>query len=184
MPILRSRAAASLAVLAALAMTATPAMADGRDGWRGGRHHRHHDNGIDGGDVLAGLLVIGGIAAIASMASKSSDNSDRDEPRAEPYGYPGGPAPEDRGYGRAPAEPAYAGGDYRDGSRTGFYGAVDACTSELERGERRIGSVDSVRRMGERYSVEGQLDDGRGYACSIDDDGRIRSVAVDGHGLI
>jgi hypothetical protein len=65
-----------------------------------------------------------------------------------------------------------------------FDSAVNACSNELERGERRIGSVDNVRRMGERYSVEGQLEDGRGYACSVDEQGQIRSVAVDGRGLI
>lgn len=174
MTMMRSRAAAALAALAAFSMTAAPAFARGHGDRHHRRHHHHHGGGgIDGGDVLAGLLIIGGIAAIASAASKS----DRDRPRDEPYpaSYPGGPE-----------RPDYARGDYPGGPRVGdsFDMAVDACGEELERGERRIGSVDNVRRMGERYSVEGVLEDGRGYACSVDDSGQIRSVAVDGRALI
>lgn len=179
MKIFRSRTAASLAALAALSLTATPVLAHGYDRWGG---YRHHHDGIDGGDLLAGLLVIGGIAAIASAASKSSKNDVRDEPTS----YPGGPddaVPQDQGYVEVPP---YKGNDYPGGPRAvgGFDGAVDACSAEIERGERRIGSVDNVRRMGDRYSVEGHLQDGRGYACSIDDNGQIRSVAVDGHAVI
>ncbi len=184
MTILRSRAAASLAAVAALAFTATPALAHGRGDWQ--RHHRH-GGGIDGGDVLAGLLIIGGVAAIATAASKA----DRKDARGGDDGtyippYPGGPVgddgymadgPEDGGPGAYPGGPGGA-------SLSGFDGAVDACRGEIERGDRRIGSVDNVRRMGERYSVEGALEDGRGYACSVDDAGRIRSVAVDGHAMI
>lgn len=164
-----------MAALAAFSMTAAPALARGHGDWHRGRHHHHRGGGgIDGGDVLAGLLVVGGIAAIATAASKS----DRDRPREEPY--PGGPydgAPRDGGYGRD---------DGPDVPRAGgsFDMAVDACADELQRGERRIGSVDEVRRMGGRYSVEGMLEDGRGYACSVDESGQIRSVAVDGRALI
>lgn len=156
-------------------MASTPALAHGHGGGHHGRHHHHGGGGIDGGDLLAGVLIIGGIAAIASAASQSS----RAEPRDEPYPYPGAPGPEDRGYG------SESRGDDRGDLRAGSFDmAVDACADELERGEQRIGSVDNVRRMGERYSVEGVLSDGRGYACSVDESGQIRSVAVDGHAMI
>lgn len=184
MKVFRSRAAASVAAFAALSMTAAPAFAHGHDHWH--RGHRYHGNGVDGGDILAGLLIVGGIAAIASAASRSS------EPARHPaYDYPGGPdtgspgyrgpdhpGAQDEAYGDTPAASGYVGGS------AGFDGAVDACTSEIERSSRHIGSVDNVRRMGERYSVEGRLDDGHGYACSIDDTGQIRSVAVDGRAMI
>lgn len=181
----RSRTAASLATLAAFAMIATPAMAHDRYDW----HRHHHRDGIDGGDLLAGLLIVGGIAAIASAASKADNADVRDEPRR----YPGGPdyaGPEDGGYAAAPSarggEEGSVTGSYAGGPRAGdsFDAAVDACSGEIERGERRVGSVDNVRRMEGRYSVEGHLQDGRGFACSVDDTGQIRSVAVDGHALI
>ncbi|MCJ2180367.1 hypothetical protein [Novosphingobium album (ex Hu et al. 2023)] len=177
MTILRSRTAASLAALAALAMTASPAFARGYGGW----HHRHHHDGIDGGDLLAGLLIGGAVVAIASAASKSSKDAVREEPARYPYD----PADE-QGYTEVPPMSGYNDQDYAATPRIGssFDSAVDACSSEIERGDRRIGSVDNVRRMGERFSVEGHLEDGRGYACSVDDNGQIRSVALDGRAMI
>ncbi|EIZ80842.1 hypothetical protein WSK_0524 [Novosphingobium sp. Rr 2-17] len=68
--------------------------------------------------------------------------------------------------------------------RDSFDEAVDICEDELTQGGKRIGSVDDVRRMGGRFSVAGKLDDGRGYACSVDDEGHIRSVAVDGRVML
>ena len=188
MKMLRSRAAASMVALAAFSMSATPIFAHGYGGW--GRHHHRHGDGIDGGDVLAGLLIIGGIAAIASAASKSA----KDDDAKERYRYPGGPdysRPEDRDYSETPdrdddkAAPDY-GSDHPGGATTtgGFDDAVNNCADELERGERRIGSVDNVGRAGDRYSVEGRLEDGRGFACSVDRDGQVRSVAVDGQAVI
>lgn len=196
MRIFRSRTAVSLAALAALTMTASPALAHGRDGWRY-RHHR--GGGIDGGDVLAGVLVIGGLAAIMSAASKK----DKDADQAQPYRYPGGPQAEDQGYGDQGYGDEQAGPDYgaRDdqveaapadadrgtarGSFGGsFDGAVDACSAALDRSERQLDTVENVRRMGGRYSVEGRLQDGHDYACSVDDGGTVRSVAVDGQAMI
>ncbi|MEE4450695.1 hypothetical protein [Novosphingobium resinovorum] len=185
MQIFRSRVAVSLAALAVFSVSASPVLARGRDDWRPHRHYR--GGGISGGDLLAGLLVVGGIAAIASAASKNSSDDrasgQADEP--EPYRYPGGPeAGGDAGYGDAPAgegPASYPGGPAVQGS---FGAAVDACSAELERGGKAVDSVDSVRRMGERYSVDGRLQDGRPYACSVDETGHIRSVAVDGHGMI
>lgn len=180
-----SRSALALAALAVGAMSATPALARDRH-YGGWGHHHHRGGGIDGGDVLAGLLIVGGIAAIATAVS-----NDRDDRRAEPEprSYPGGPdygaegdavddgryadpRDESDGYGRQVP------GGYR--AQGGFDSAVDACSAELERGDRRIDSVDKVGRMGERFNVEGRLSDGRGYACSVDAQGQIRSVAVDG----
>lgn len=178
-----SRAAASLAVLASLSMTATPVLAHGYGDWHG---HYHHHDGIDGGDLLAGLLIVGGVAAIASAVSKSG----RDEPRDEPARYPGGPdngEPDNQGYVEVPPAHGNGASDYPGGpARTGdsFDAAVDTCTSEIERGEHRVDTVDNVRRMGDRYSVEGRLEDGHDYACSVDDTGQIRSVAIDGRGVI
>lgn len=188
----RSRAAASLAVLAVFSIAATPVLARGHDDWRRHRHYRG-GGGIDGGDVLAGLLVIGGVAAIASAVSKSKADKRDDEPA--PYRYPGGPAAQgedDAGYGDAPDAPgsgvpgegdvgSYPGGPAAQGS---LGSAVDACSAELERGDKRVDSVESVRRMGERYSVEGRLQDGRPFACSVDETGHVRSMAVDGQGMI
>lgn len=194
MKIFRSRAAVSLAALAALTMTATPALA--RDHWRDNWRYRHHrGDGIDGGDLLAGALIIGGIAAIASAANKSKQQSD-----SAPYRYPGGPeagASDDGGYA-APQDDAGDVGaqDYREDpapaedatdntrARSRFDEAVDACAAEVEQDGRAVDSVDSVRRIGERLSVEGRLGDGHDFACSVDDTGHVRSVSVDGRAMI
>ena len=103
--------------------------------------------------------------------------------------YPGGPIPGEPGYAAPQDSDAapygnardHAEGDYAAGS---FDAAVDRCSDEIERGDRRISDVESVRRMGERIAVEGRLADGRGFACSVDAEGRIRSVSVDGHAMI
>ncbi|MCJ2185452.1 hypothetical protein [Novosphingobium beihaiensis] len=180
MKIFRSRAAVSLAALAALSLTASPAFARGRHHHY--RHHHHHSSGS--GNLLAGLLIGGAVVAIASAASKSN----RERVQDEPVRYPGGPydSPAESGYAGTPQVSGYGDPAYPGGPRAGvsFDAAADACASEIEDGERRIGSVDNVRRMGERYSVEGHLEDGRGYACSVDETGRIRSVAVDGRAMI
>lgn len=201
MKFLASRTATALAVLAAATLTASPALARDRHygGWD--HHHRHRGGGIDGGDVLAGLLIVGGIAAIATAVS-NADNQDRAE--TPPRSYPGGPdyrVDQSDGYGDAPDYPgddgrgydgsSYGGSDYRGDTPQGgaqsqgsFDRAVDACSAELERGDRRIDSVETVGRMGDRFNVQGRLSDGRGYACSVDVDGRIRSAAVDGQAVI
>ncbi|MDE8651388.1 hypothetical protein [Novosphingobium album (ex Liu et al. 2023)] len=175
-----SRPAVALAATAAFAMMASPVLARG---WGDGHHHRRHGDGIDGGDVLAGLLILGGIAAIAGAASKSSDDQ-----RDEPYRYPGPeaePAPDDGAYGEAPPDdrPAYPPSDsWRDAGS--LDGAVDRCVDEVERGERRVDTVDSVNREDGGYRVEGHMRDGRGFSCRVDRDGQIRQVAVDGHAII
>ena len=113
--------------------------------------------------------------------------------------YPGGPvAGDDEGYAGEDypedSSAAYAGSRGRDGSdrrygagsaSASFGMAVDTCSEEIERsGERRIGSLGEVTSQNGRVAVSGRLTDGRGFACSIDDTGRVRSVAVDGHAMI
>ncbi|PEQ12048.1 hypothetical protein B2G71_14530 [Novosphingobium sp. PC22D] len=167
-------------------MAATPALAHG---YRGPYRHDR----IDGGDVLAGLLIIGGIAAIATAASNASKRqADEDEPR---YRYPGGPDTDDRDGGYADERPEYPGSEYPRDDRAAARGtpwrdlggrdeAVDICADEIERGDRRIDSVDTVAREGEGYRVEGRMRDGRDFACGVDGDGRIRKVAIDGRAII
>jgi hypothetical protein len=183
MKIFRSRAAASLAALAIVTMSATPVLARGHDDW--GRYRHHRGGGVDGGSLLAGLLVGGAAVAIATSASKNASDSRADEPA--PYRYPGGPETGEAGYGDEPTGADEGSRDYPQGSGVGqgsFDGAVDACSAELDRGDKRIDSVENVRRMGDRYSVEGRLQGGAPFACSVDETGHIRSVAVDGHAMI
>lgn len=199
MQIFRSRIAVSLAALAACSVVSSPVLAHGRDHWRPYRHY--HGGGIGTGGLLAGLLVIGGAAAIATKVSQ--DNADRRGAEPAPYRYPeGAETDRDAEYDQVPPDEggaAYPGGpvqgdeldDRQNDAREQFEpaagsigAAVDVCETELERGDRRIESVGSARRIGDRYSVEGRLQDGRPFACSVDDSGHVRSMAVDGHGMI
>lgn len=191
---LRAHAAAPIAVLAALSLTATPVLARGGDDWRS-RHHRHGD-GIDGGAILAGLLVVGGAAAIASGVTKASQDT---QPEADHY--PGGPddgASDDGGYSQAPEEPdnGDAPAEQNDGgvpdsdhaagtyTHNGFGDAVDRCLDELERDRNRIDTIENVHHAENAYDVEGRLADGRAFACSVDEEGQVRSVDIDGRAMI
>jgi len=182
----KSRAALVAASLAAVAVTATPASA---------RHWRHHDRRIDGGDVLAGILIIVGIAAVASAANKS--NRDRE---ARDYRYPDQRYPQQRypsdsdyrdwrahrdghsGYAASAEREPYGSGDWRGAGA--MDGAVNACAGEIERGERRIDSVEGVNRESDSWRVDGRLRDGRVFSCTASADGRIRSATVDGRALM
>ena len=164
---MRPRLATCAAAAAAISMGSSTGAA--RDHW-----HRHRGGGIDAGDVLAGVLIIGGIAAIAGAANKANrDREYRDYPRdPEPYrGYPGDRY-EDRG-------------NYRDSGRYSA-GAIDnavgMCTDEIERGRERIASVDNASRTGQGWQIAGQLEQGGGFSCEIDNDGRIRDIDI-GDGL-
>ena len=203
-----SRIATSLAAMAAFSMAASPALAHGR--WDH-RHHRGGGDGGDVLAGLLVVGGIAAIAVAASNADKRDETRGHAEPD-RPAPYPGGPeygrpAPDwhdgdagpyaDRapdtgddeagGYDRG-GEPDEEGAPPPDeaadvGPRGGsFDQAVDACRDDMERGERRVVSIDSVRRMGGRYSVEGSLEDGRGFACSVDDGGQVRSSSVGGAG--
>ncbi len=186
MKIFRSKPAVALASAAALAMTATPAMARG---W-----HRHHDRGLDAGDVFAGILIIGGIAAVASAASKA--NREKREARYPDARYPDRRYPSDEDYrdyrdyrdrsgryGEPPAGQSSYGGSGWRGS-TGMDAAVDTCVGEVERGRDRVESVDSVNRAGEGWRVEGRVENGREFGCSVDGNGRVSRVTVDGRAVI
>ncbi len=160
--------AAAAALAASFAMAATPAMArDWGGGW-GGRY-RHHDR-IDGGDVLAGILIIGGIAAIASAASKASKQQ-RDYREPEPRYREDAPR-----YGSEDNRP-----EWREG--TGIDGAVNRCIDEVNRGRSRVGEVESVNRDAGGWRVSGSTTGNGNFSCSIDRDGRIRNVSVDGRAI-
>lgn len=182
MNITRSRCAIAIAAAAALALTTSPAMARG---WYG---HHHHRDGVDAGDVLAGLLIVGGIAAIAAAASKA--NRDKRE-RERDWRYP------DSGWRDAPDQrdhiPPYdrryeaAGtgawsGSWRSGGS--MDGAVDICAERVERGDRQIESVESVSREPEGWRVDGRIEGGRDFSCTVDRDGVIRRATVDGRSIL
>jgi hypothetical protein len=171
--------AAATAIAAAFSMVATPAFAvelphpgrvavhaaadsaamSRRGHW--GRHHRH-GGGIDGGDILAGVLILGGIAAVASAVENSNRDDDyRDYPPPPPphgnYGYRDGPA----------------------GSPSGLDRAADICAGAIERTIDPVGSVDSVRRGPSGWDVDGTLQDGSPFTCSIGNDGQIHGIQTD-----
>lgn len=179
--LLSSAPAMALASAAALALTATPASA----------RHWNRDRGIDGGDVLAGVLIFGTIAAVASAASKS--NRERE---ARDYRYPNrnpdSRYPEngdyrdyrdsDGRYGTPRSDDRYAGGSsWRDSGN--MDSAVNACTGEIENGNRQIDTVEGVNRESDGWRVDGKLRDGRMFSCTAGSDGRIRSATVDGRAL-
>jgi len=178
MTILGSRVPRLLAAAAALTLVATPALAD--RGWGGG--YRHHDRDDTGAWVVGGIIGIGMIAAIASAASKS--NRDR---QAREGTYRGDDYRGDNYRGND-----YRGNDYRYGSRSddtrgsysgadrGIDGAVDRCVGEVERGSTRVDTVDSVNRDANGWRVAGRIGGGQSFDCSVDGEGRIRSVTVDG----
>jgi hypothetical protein len=174
-----NRFGAASALAAALSLTATPALAvelphpggaavhaaddsaamARRGHW--GRHHRH-GGGIDGGDILAGVLILGGIAAVASAVENNNRNDDyRDYPP---------PPPPQRSY------------DYRNGpagSPGGLDRAADICADAIERTIDPVGSVDSVRRGPSGWDVDGSLQDGSPFTCSIGNDGQIHDIQTD-----
>ena len=143
-------------------------------GYGRGRHH-HHDNDIDAGDVLAGVLILGGIAAIASAAS----NDREDDYRGGDYrggDYRGGDYryPEDARYRTPDPQPRFEG--------RGMDRAADMCVAEVEQRDARVGSVDSAARTGEGWQVAGSLENGEGWSCWIDNDGRVSDVEIGGYG--
>jgi hypothetical protein len=187
-----SRAAAALSFAAALTMAATPALA--RDRHWGGGWGRHNDR-IDAGDIFAGVLIIGGIAAIASAAS-SSNKAKRERERARDYQYPDQSYPQQSypqqpypqrdssaGYGND-TRPNYnePGSSSRPESR-GLDSAVDRCAREIERGDRRIDVIDTVAREGDGWRVAGRITSGPSFACTVDRDGRVSNVNLDGRAL-
>ena len=183
MKLIASKTACALAAAATLAMTATPAMARG---WHG--HHR--DRGIDTGDVIAGVLIIGGIAAIASAAAKSNRDKREREARYPERRYPSDDDYRDYrdyrdrsgGYGDRRDREPYPGSGWR--SAGSMDGAVETCVGEVERADRRVDTVDTVNREGDGWRVEGLVSKGGAFSCTVDRDGRVRRVTVDGQAVI
>ncbi len=174
----KTRVATILSALAVVSLAAPPAMANHRN-WGGWGGHRHRDR-VDTGDVLAGILILGGIAAVASAAGNANKNKGRDTD----YRYPdndtsqqrerssGDYADDDRGEGQ----------DWRGGN-TGIDGAINRCMDEVSRGATKVDEVDSVNRDGDGWRVQGRTSGGGNFSCSIDGDGRIRNVNIDGRAV-
>ena len=168
---MNSKFAIVAAGAAALSLAAaTPAEA------RGWGHYHHHD-GISFGDVVVGGLNLGGIAAVASAANSSKHK--------EAYDYPPPPPPPhyDGGYDYAPPPRDRDDNDYAPPRERGYQpggmnGAVDSCVGQVERGNDRVASVDNATRTADGWHVSGQLAQGAGFDCSVDNDGRIRNVNV------
>ena len=194
-----SRSAAALSIVAALSMAASPALARDRNwgggNWGGGWGHRHHDR-VDAGDVIAGVLILGGIAAIASVAS-NSNKAKRERSRDYQYpdqSYPGQSYPQRDSSADYDTESRP---DYDDGAREsrdetrddargdsrGLDNAVSLCTSEIERGDRRIDEIDTVSREGNGWRISGRIEGGANFGCTVDRDGRVSNVNLDGRAL-
>jgi hypothetical protein len=159
-----------LAVPAAAVDLPRPATAQAYDGeaLNAERHRRwrHDRNDIDTGDVVAGVVILGAIAAIAGAANNRRDRN-RYEGR---YPRPN----DDYGY-RTP-------GGYERSDSRGIDRAVDMCVDEVERGQARVGSVDSATRSGDGWHISGELENGAPYSCTIDSDGRIDDVDLGSSG--
>lgn len=169
MTITTSRWAAMLAAGALCSLGASPAAAQNwGGGWDGGNwgHHRNH---VDAGDVLAGILIIGGIAAIASAVNSNKRGSRNDRSR-----YPGdNPDARAGRYGND--------NDQQWQQNGGVDSAVNRCTSEVSRGSDRGTTVESINRDGDGWRVQGRTGAGGEFTCSVDGNGQIRNVQVDGH---
>ena len=168
MTIKTSRVTATLAVAAVFSLVASPAAAQNWGGDWGGGDWGHHRNRVDAGDVLAGILIIGGIAAIASAASKNKRDRRGDDRR-----YPGDyPRDGSGSYGND--------NDQQWQQNGGVDSAVNRCTNEISRGSDRGTTVESINRDGDGWRVQGRTGAGGAFTCSVDGNGRIRNVQVDG----
>lgn len=212
MTISRCHAAGTLAALAVVSLSASPAFARGPDGWQPYRTGSIGMGALPTGS--AGAALIGqnneqpvddqpeGPARYRYPGGPATDAQEADNAQGDDGDY--GDASEgdvpsedraddaqsaDQGYEARSDDDTRSRGD-REPNRAasaeqGRFGeAVDACTDELGRGDKQVESIGGVRRIGGRYNVEGQLQDGRPYACSVDEEGRVRSVAVDGQAMI
>ena len=164
----KSRLAAALASAAAFSLAASPAFAQNWGGDWGSDWGRHRSR-VDVGDILTSILIIGAIAAIANAAGKNKRDR-RDDDRRYPGDYP---RERSNGYGND--------NDQQWQQNGGVDDAVNRCTSEVSRGSDRSATVDSINRDGDGWRVQGRTDAGRQFTCSVDGNGRIRNVQVDGH---
>lgn len=179
MAIRKSRFTSGLAVAAALAMTATPAFAQG---WG---HRRHHND--DTGWIVGGIIGIGMIAAIAAAASNGKKKRERDYEYRDGRDYRD--SRDDRDYrdyrDEAPRYGERRDDSYRQGySSRGIDGAVDSCVNGVERGSTRVDTVDTVGRDGDGWRIEGRINGGRPFSCSVSGSGRIRSTTIDGRAAL
>jgi hypothetical protein len=174
-----NRFGAASALAAALSLIATPAFAvelprsdrvavhaahDSAAMSRRGHWGRRHRGGIDGGDILAGVLILGGIAAVAGAIDNNNNRND------DYRSYPPPPPPSQGRY------------DYRDGpagSPSGLDRAAGICVDAIERTIDPVGSIDSVRRGPSGWDVDGSLQNGSPFTCSIGNDGQIHDIRAD-----
>ena len=180
MNIRTSRGIALVAAAAAFSMAVSPAAAqswgDWGGGWDGGWGHRRSH--VDAGDVLTGILIIGGIAAIASAANSNKRDRRNDDYRNRADRNAGGRYPGDNpqarsnGYGND--------NDQQWQQNGGVDSAVNRCTNEVSRGSDRGTSVESINRDGDGWRVQGRTGAGGEFTCSVDGNGQIRNVQVNG----
>jgi hypothetical protein len=71
-------------------------------------------------------------------------------------------------------QPAQPSSTWRSG--LGVDDAVDACVGEVERDNRSIDAIDGVNREGEGWRVGGRVRGGYGFSCTVDRQGRVKSV--------
>ncbi len=173
----KSRIATVMATLAVVSLAAPPAMANHRN-WGGWGRHRDR---IDTGDVVAGILILGGIAAVASAASNANKKKQRDSD----YRYPDNNYPQQRSGGYADDENRRDRNDRQDWSEntSTIDGAINRCIDEVSRGTTKVDEVDAVNRDGDGWRVQGSTNGGGQFTCSIDGDGRIRNVSIDGRAV-
>jgi len=152
--------AAATAVAAAFSLLATPVAA--RDYYGG--HHRHHHDDIDTGDVVAGVVLLGAIAALAGAAHNNRASETYRYPPPEPEPVP------DAGY-QVPGVNGQFG-------TLGIDRAVDLCVTQLELGNSRVASVDGANRAAEGWRVDGVLENGAGFSCTVGNDSRLSDVRV------
>lgn len=176
-----SRPAVAIAAAAVLSMSASPVFA---------RSWHHRDRGLDAGDVIAGVLIIGGIAAVASAASKSNRDGRYRNRDYRPGDYRSGDYPnrDYRNRDYRSQDRRYGEDDY-DYDRAGYRGAgnidaaIQTCVDEVERGNRRIETVDAANRDGSEWRIEGRMTGGSDFECLIGDDLRVRNATVDGRAV-
>lgn len=162
-----SRLAAVLASAATLSMVATPAFAQSWGGWGGdwGSDWGRRRNHVDVGEVLAGIAILGAIAAIANTANQNNRDRRGDDRRF--------PRQRSNGYGND--------NDQQWQQNGSLDHAVSRCTEEVSRGSARSATADVINRDGDGWRVQGRTEAGRPFTCSVDSNGRIRNVQVDGH---
>ena len=71
--------------------------------------------------------------------------------------------------------------EWREG--TGIDSAINRCIDEVNRGKTRVGEVDSVNRDDGGWRVTGTTTGNGNFSCTIDRDGRIRNLNVDGQAI-